>query len=325
MNEVGVGIDQNFFVHGQPLQLDHAVVDPLFRRERHAGQGLPDVEHPGVHLILAAFQLGQVQHVLDEPGQTAGLLADQLQIMVLHVGRDGAVQNAVDEALDGGHRGAQLVGDVAHELAARIVVGLDIFGHLVEGVGQVHDLAFALDPLDADREISSAEPLRGLGDLLQRVGEPPHQDACQHTGAEQHDAGREEEVRPELILEIGQPCTGRAQEEIAAASAVVVHHFPHGNVAFFGQDAIQRAQDMVGLLIPHPGHQGLRHGILRQLRRVGGDEDMAVLIGQEQIGLGALADDLQLGAQRVQFLALGQGRLLDYVVRRPPGDLGHAV
>ena len=106
MDEIGVGIDQNFFVHGQALQLDHAVVDPLFRRERHAGQGLPDVEHPGVHLILAAFQLGQVQHVLDEPGQTAGLLADQLQIVVLHVGRDGAVQNAVDEALDGGHRGA---------------------------------------------------------------------------------------------------------------------------------------------------------------------------------------------------------------------------
>ena len=52
---------------------------------------------------------------------------------------------------------------------------------------------------------------------------------------------------------------------------------------------------------------------------------MAVLIGQEQIGFGALADDLQLGAQRVQFLALGQGRLLDHVVRRPPGDLGHAV
>ena len=52
---------------------------------------------------------------------------------------------------------------------------------------------------------------------------------------------------------------------------------------------------------------------------------MAVLIGQEQIGLGALADDLQLGAQRVQFLALGQGRLLDHVVCRPPGDLGHTV
>ena len=60
------------------------------------------------------------------------------------------------------------MGDVAHELTARIVVGLDVFGHLVEGVGQVHDLAFALDPLNADREIPAAEPLRGLGDLLQR-------------------------------------------------------------------------------------------------------------------------------------------------------------
>ena len=200
--------------------------------------------------------------------------------MVLHIGRDGAVQNAVHKALDGGHGGAQLVGDVAHELAAGIVVGLDVLRHLVEGAGQIHHFALTFHALNTDREVPAAKPLGGIGDLLERVGQLPHQEGGQHTGAEQHDAGREEEVRPELLLEIGQPCTGRAQEEIAAASAVVVHHFPHGNVAFFGQDAIQCAQDMVGLLIPHPGHQSLRHGILRQLRRVGGDEDMAVLIGQ---------------------------------------------
>ena len=52
---------------------------------------------------------------------------------------------------------------------------------------------------------------------------------------------------------------------------------------------------------------------------------MAVLIGQEQIGFGALADDLQLGAQRVQFLALGQGRLLDHIICGPPGHICNAV
>ena len=78
MDEVGVGIDQDFLIHGQAVNVDHAVVDALLRREGHAGQRLPDVEHPGVHLIFAALQLREVQHILDEARQTARLLTDQL-------------------------------------------------------------------------------------------------------------------------------------------------------------------------------------------------------------------------------------------------------
>ena len=78
MDQVRVGVHQRLFVHGQALDLDHAVVDALLGRERHAGEGVPDVEHPGVHLIFAALQLREVQHILDEARQTARLLADQL-------------------------------------------------------------------------------------------------------------------------------------------------------------------------------------------------------------------------------------------------------
>ena len=46
MDEVGVGIDQDFLIHGQAVNVDHAVIDALLRREGHAGQRLPDVEHP---------------------------------------------------------------------------------------------------------------------------------------------------------------------------------------------------------------------------------------------------------------------------------------
>ena len=83
MDEVGVGVDQHFLIHGQAVNVDHAVVDALLCRERHAGDRLPDVEHPGIHLIFAAFQLGKIQHVLDEPCQTARFLTDQLHVFVL--------------------------------------------------------------------------------------------------------------------------------------------------------------------------------------------------------------------------------------------------
>ena len=46
MDEVGVGIDQHLLIHGQAVNVYHAVVDALLCREGHAGQRLPDVEHP---------------------------------------------------------------------------------------------------------------------------------------------------------------------------------------------------------------------------------------------------------------------------------------
>ena len=78
MDEVGVRVDQHLFIHGQAFQIDHAVIDALLRRKGHTGERLPDVEHPGVHLIFAALQLREVQHILDEARQTARLLTDQL-------------------------------------------------------------------------------------------------------------------------------------------------------------------------------------------------------------------------------------------------------
>ena len=44
MDQVGVGVDQHLFVHGQAVDVDHAVVAALLCRERHAGDRLPDVE-----------------------------------------------------------------------------------------------------------------------------------------------------------------------------------------------------------------------------------------------------------------------------------------
>ena len=217
------------------------------------------------------------------------------------------------------------MGDVAHELPTGVVVGLDVLRHPVEGVGQIGHLAFALHALDPDGEIAPAEPLGRIGDLLKRVGEPPHQEGGHHAGAEQHDAGREEEVRPELFLEGRQPCAGGAEEQIPAAHALRIPRLPDGDVALFGQHAVQRAQHMVGLILPHLGYQLFGHSLLGQQLRIGRDENAAVLIGEKEVGLCALADDHQLVAQRIQLVAAGQRRLLHHVVRRPLGDLGHAV
>ena len=327
MDQVRVGVHQRLFVHGQSLDLDHAVVDALLGRERHAGEGVPDVEHPGIDLVFAAFQLGQIQHVLDQTGQAARLLADQLQIMVLHVGRDGAVQHAVHKALDGGHGGAQLVGDVAHELAPGVVVGLDVVGHAVEGAGQVGHFPFAFHAFHTHGQVAAAKALGRVGHLLQRVGEFAHQQLGQDAGAQQHHAGRQQEVRPELLLELGELPAGGAQKDPAALVAVLVAHLTDGDIAFFGQHPIQRTEHMV--VVRAGGRRLLHHlsrdSLLRQHLRAGSDQHPAVVVGEEQIGLRALADDLQLGVQGVQLVALRQRRLLGQILGRAAGDPHHLV
>ena len=327
MDQVRVGIDQHLFVHGQAFDLDHAVVDALLSRERHAGEGLPDVEHPGVDLVFAAFQLGKVQHVLDEPRQTAGLLADQLQVVVLHVRRDGAVQDAVHKALDGGHGGTQLVGDVAHELAPGIIVILDVLGHAVEGAGKVGHFAFALHAFHAHGQVTAAKALGRIGHLLQRVGQAAHQKLCQQAGAQQHHAGRKQEVGPELLLELGELIAGGAQEHIAAGLAVFVAHLADRDVAFLAQHAVQRAEHMVVIRAGSVDllHHLARHGVGFQLVRAGCDHHLAVVVCKEQIGLSALADDLKLCAQSIQLVAFRQRGLLGQILGRALGDAHHLI
>ena len=123
MHKIRVGKDHQTAA-AQPLDVDFAVLDALFVRQHHIGDGLPHIVAAGLDGHLARLQLGDVQHVLHQPGQPSCLLRDDGQIPLVFLRRDGAVQHAVNESLDGGHGGAQLVGDVAHELAAGIVDGL---------------------------------------------------------------------------------------------------------------------------------------------------------------------------------------------------------
>ena len=123
MHKIRVGKDHQA-VAAQPLDVDFAVLDALLVRQHHIGDGLPHIVAAGLDGHLARLQLGDVQHVLHQPGQPSCLLRDDGQIPLVFLRRDGAVQHAVNEAFDGGHGGAQLVGDVAHELPPGIVDGL---------------------------------------------------------------------------------------------------------------------------------------------------------------------------------------------------------
>ena len=108
---------------------------------------------------------------------------------------------------------------------------------------------------------------------------------------------------------------------------MLIAHFADRDVAFPVQHAVQRAEHMVVVRIGSVDllHHFFRHGQALQLVRAGGDHHPAVVVGKEQIGLCALADDLQLGAQCVQLVAFRKLRLLDQILGRALGDAHHLI
>ena len=60
------------------------------------------------------------------------------------------------------------MGDVAHELAPGVVVGLDIVRHLVEGAGQVGHFPFAFHAFHTHGQVAAAKALGSIRHLLQR-------------------------------------------------------------------------------------------------------------------------------------------------------------
>ena len=82
---------------------------------------------------------------------------------------------------------------------------------------------------------------------------------------------------------------------------------------------------MVGLIPGNFFHKLRSHNICSHHFGVGGNEDPAFFIGKKQVSLGALADDLQLGAQCVQLIAFRQLRLLDQILGRALGDAHHLI
>ena len=108
--------------------------------------------------------------------------------------------------------------------APGVVVGLDVVGHAVEGAGQVGHFPFAFHAFHTHGQVAAAKALGRVGHLLQRVGEFAHQQLGQDAGAQQHHAGRQQEVGPELLLELGELPAGGAQKDPAALAAALVAH-----------------------------------------------------------------------------------------------------
>ncbi len=89
---------------------------------------------------------GQGLQVADHAGQPQHLIAQRRQLIRGRLG--DPVEQGLVPGLQDGDRGAQLVGDVGHQVAAQLVLPVARIGHLVERGGQLAQLAQRDDVAD---------------------------------------------------------------------------------------------------------------------------------------------------------------------------------
>ena len=237
MHKIRVGIDRQR-VAAQPLYVDFAVLNALLVGQHHVGDSFPQIVSLGVDRHLARLELGDVQHILHQPCQAACLLRDDPQVMLGFFLRNRAVQHAVDEALDGRHRGTQLVSNVAHELPAGIVDGLQPRGHIIKSsrkVGQLHTTVHR----GAGREVAAAQPPRSLADILDRPGDAPCQHPTQDAAQNQNNRCRDAEHRQHIAHVAAQRCHGAGGKQVAVLPAHC--DAPPGRVILGAVNTAQRA------------------------------------------------------------------------------------
>ena len=125
------------------------------------------------------------------------------------------------------------------------------------------------EPPPLPAPVAAAEALGRIRHLLDGVGELMHHHLGEDAGHQQHQTGREEEVREELLAELHQPVARRAEEKVAGTLAALAAHLMHRDVALLGQYAVQRTEDVIILLgLGRLFQHGRLHHIPGQIVRV---------------------------------------------------------
>ena len=239
---------------------------------------------------LARFKLRDVQHVLHQPCQAPCLLRDDAQIVLCLLRRDRAVQHAVNEALDRRHRRAQLVGNVAHELPAGVVDGLQPRRHIIKGGGEIRKLDAAVHRR-AGGEITAAQPPRGLADVLDRPRDAPRQHPAQDAAQNQDDRRRDAEHCQHIGHVAAQRGHGAGGKQIAVLPAD--RDAPPGCVIFVVVDAVQRTggEDVPPLV--QFGYVLFRHARAGEGVVAGVQQNVAVAVRDEDQRAGRRVEQLE--------------------------------
>ena len=140
------------------------------------------VENLLVQENVLCVKLVQRQQILGQVRQPLCLKEDDVQVFLLHFRRDGPVCHGLHIALDGGERGAEIVGYICHELFLVVLHVPQLRGHIVQGGGQIPHLV-----LGGHRDLVLQVAGGVLGGSLRDPAQRPVHEKLE---GQQHDKGQ---------------------------------------------------------------------------------------------------------------------------------------
>ena len=205
-----------------------------------------------MHLLILGDGLilepGDIQHTPHQPGKALGLIGNDLQVVVPAVFRNGAVQNAVHIAGDGGHGGLQLVGHIGHELLPLVFAFLQQGCHVIEGEGQLfHFLGVVAGEAHTGIQVAVAEIIGGLAQIPQRTALLPGEEAHSQHSHQHHDQGGGQEDVGDPLHQGGGTGSGGGCDDDAGEHLIFGvddghrHHIP-----VIGVQSLNDADEAVG-------------------------------------------------------------------------------
>ena len=326
-DHVVVAQHQDGLLRNVRVHIQVPVRDLLLHGDQHPAHALADVKVAAGFQGVDGLQLAHIQHPPHHAGQAAALVGDDLQVLLLPLRRDGAVQNAVRVAGDGGHGGLQLMGDIGDEFPALPLRLLEGFRHGVEGGGQLTDLIVPAVVVHADVKVALRVPPGGLHHLPDGLHLAHGGDGGGHEGDHQHHKGRHEEQADEALPHGIQRGSGRHTVHLA-------HHFlglrVHGGHAHHeAAGLIQPAQAVPpggGAFFQYLPAHGLRHGDDLPLQSlVSGQEDMPLRVADHEVhighdgGKGGQLLEIRVAAQVLDIHVAAVFQIVDGKLAHDPG------
>lgn len=205
----------------------------------------PLQEHPlGVQVV-------QGQQAVGELGEALRLGEDDVQVLVMHLRRDGAVDHGLQVASDGGQGGAEVVGHIGHEFLLVVLRAGNLAGHVVQAHRQVADFIVALH-LEFIVHVPGGVLLRGIGDL-------PQGNVHHLREEDQDDQGQEQQDDQSDVGDVQHPVAGILDpQHVAVDDHIALHHVLEGDG---GEDAehlrVEVAEEIVHHVVGAAGGRGV--------------------------------------------------------------------
>ena len=195
-----VGVAEHVGCLADDLHVGSALLEDGMQRVHDALRQLPQVH--AAQLVGPrgrALDALQREQVVDEPRKALGFSHDDRRELLAHGRRQVGVLEHLGVPPDGGERGAQLVRDVAHELALPpalahevALLRLELAHEDVHGIGKLVGLVEPPVGLEVDGHARAVRP--GLAEQEpQRLGKEVPDDKAEHERDER--AGHEQEER----------------------------------------------------------------------------------------------------------------------------------